>query len=95
MSAMSILRSQRPCTVRTRLHLEGTTRGENASRHPHRLSVAENDKQSCGVHAQVWDLFVDGTIKPYTGDVYPLEKALEAVEASVKQARGGKILLEG
>ena len=51
--------------------------------------------QSCNMLAQVWDLFLDGTIKPYTGKVYPLEKALEAVEASTKQARGGKILLEG
>ena len=47
------------------------------------------------MHVQVWDLFLDGTIKPYTGETYPLDKALEAVEASVKQARGGKILLEG
>ena len=54
-----------------------------------------SDNQPCTIHAQVWDLFLDGTIKPYTGKVYPLEKALEAVEASTKQARGGKILLEG
>ena len=43
----------------------------------------------------VWDLFLDGTIKPYTGEVYPLEKWVEAVEASIKTGRGGKVLLEG
>lgn len=29
------------------------------------------------------------------GESYPLEKVLEAVEASLKVGRGGKIILEG
>ena len=44
---------------------------------------------------KVWDLFLDGTIQPYTGEVYPLEQWAEAVEASIKTGRGGKVLLEG
>jgi hypothetical protein len=44
---------------------------------------------------QVWDLFLDGTIVPYTGKIFPLESWQEAVEESVKTGRGGKVLLEG
>ncbi|CAL8467495.1 g7033 [Coccomyxa elongata] len=44
---------------------------------------------------KVWDLFLDGTIQPYTGEVFPLEKAAEAVQASLRVGRGGKILIEG
>ncbi|KAK9841796.1 hypothetical protein WJX81_003730 [Elliptochloris bilobata] len=44
---------------------------------------------------ELWSLFLDGTIKPYSGESYPLEKAAEAVKASLQDARGPKILLVG
>jgi hypothetical protein len=31
----------------------------------------------------------------WAGEAFPLEKALEAVQASLKVGRGGKVLLEG
>lgn len=52
-----------------------------------------DELSSCA--AQVWDLFLDGTIVPYTGKVFPLEAWQEAVEESLKTGRGGKVLLEG
>ena len=45
--------------------------------------------------AQVWDLFLDGTIVPYTGKIFPLEAWEEAGEEAIKTGRGGKVLLEG
>ncbi|KAK9916376.1 hypothetical protein WJX75_001994 [Coccomyxa subellipsoidea] len=44
---------------------------------------------------KVWDLFLDGTIQPYTGEVFPLEKTVDAVKASLNVGRGGKVLIEG
>lgn len=43
--------------------------------------------------AQLWTLLADGTVKPLVGEVYPLERVKEAVVASTRVARGGKVLL--
>ena len=43
----------------------------------------------------VLDLMAQGVMKTQEGPVYPLDQVKEALEASVKPARGAKIFLEG
>ena len=45
--------------------------------------------------SEVVDLLSQGVITPYSGVKYALEDAVEAVAASIAEARGGKVLLEG
>lgn len=47
------------------------------------------------VFGDVMELLANGTITPYSGTRFPLDKAAEAVGASMAEARGGKVLLEG
>ncbi|KAK9829662.1 hypothetical protein WJX72_007192 [[Myrmecia] bisecta] len=44
---------------------------------------------------KVMDLIKQGVIKPYSGKAFPLEKYDEAIKESQKEARGGKVFLEG
>lgn len=41
------------------------------------------------------ELFTTGKVVPFAGKSYPLESAVEALQESVKLARGGKVLLKG
>jgi NADPH:quinone reductase-like Zn-dependent oxidoreductase len=50
---------------------------------------------SVPVNVQVWDLHLDGTWKPFAGHYFPLEQAAQALAASGKEGRGGKVLLRG
>ncbi|KAK9836342.1 hypothetical protein WJX81_007050 [Elliptochloris bilobata] len=45
--------------------------------------------------ATVWALVADGTLRPYSGRVFPLEQARKAAQESVRQGRGGKVFLAG
>lgn len=55
------------------------------------LPVAERQAKL----AKALDLFKAGVFTPFVGQVFPLEKAAEAVAAQGKEARGGKVLLQG
>lgn len=49
------------------------------------------------VHAladELWPLFSSGAVRPVAGQIFPLEKAKEALLASVAAARGDKVLIQ-
>lgn len=52
------------------------------------------EERAC-VMAAVMQLLADGVITPYSGQRFPLERAIEAIGVATSAARGGKVLLEG
>eukprot|EP00744_Colponema_vietnamica_P003299 GILI01005077.1.p1 GENE.GILI01005077.1~~GILI01005077.1.p1 ORF type:complete len:361 (+),score=121.06 GILI01005077.1:69-1085(+) len=43
--------------------------------------------------AQLWPLFTSGAVTPHSGDKYDVARVPEAIQHSVQEARGGKILI--